>query len=51
MKELEMCTDEYSIEQLEEELEEILYESTLKQMMLAGRSGINKIIQELLGES
>lgn len=50
-EELEMCTDEYSLEQLEEELEVVLYESTLKQMMAAGRSGMNKIIQALLEEN
>ncbi|PEL96947.1 hypothetical protein CN602_25290 [Bacillus cereus] len=50
-EELERRTHECSLEQLEEELEEILDESTLKQMMEAGRSGINKIIQDLLEES
>ncbi|MCQ6530596.1 hypothetical protein [Bacillus mycoides] len=48
-EELEMCIDEFSLDQLEIELEEILDENvTLKQMIGAGRSGINKIIRDLL---
>lgn len=50
-EELDFCTDEFSLEYLEVELEEILDECTLKQIMTAGRSGINKMIQELVEES
>ncbi|OQR53316.1 hypothetical protein [Bacillus sp. CDB3] len=51
-EELEMCIDEITFEQLDIELEEILNENvTLKQMIGAGRSGMNKIIQDLLDES
>ncbi|MBJ8112353.1 MULTISPECIES: hypothetical protein [Bacillus cereus group] len=50
-EELDFCTDEFSLEHLEVELEEILDDCTLKQIMAAGRSGMNKMIQELLEES
>ncbi|PDZ42269.1 hypothetical protein [Bacillus wiedmannii] len=50
-EELDFCTDEFSLEHLEVELEEILDDLTLKQIMAAGRSGMNKMIQELLEES
>ncbi|WP_128856967.1 hypothetical protein [Bacillus sp. CDB3] len=49
--ELDFCTDEFSLEHLEVELEEIMDNFTLKHMMAAGRSGMNKIIQDLLEES
>ncbi|MEK4418413.1 hypothetical protein LW858_29730 (plasmid) [Bacillus cereus] len=50
--ELETLINEFTFEQLEIELEEILNEDiTLAQMIEAGRSGIHKIIQDLLGES
>lgn len=50
-EELDFCTDEISLEHLEVELEEILGDFTLKQIMAARRSGMNKMIQELLEES
>ncbi|PEU82150.1 hypothetical protein CN386_08050 [Bacillus cereus] len=50
-EELDFCTDEFSLEHLEIELEEILDDCTLKQIITAGRSGMNKLILELLEES
>ncbi|PGC90409.1 hypothetical protein [Bacillus toyonensis] len=50
-EELERCIDEDSLEQLAIELEEILCDSSLKEMMGAGRNGIRKMIQDVLEES
>ncbi|PHG57782.1 hypothetical protein [Bacillus toyonensis] len=50
-EELERCIGDYSLEQLAIKIEEILCDSSLKQMMVAGRSGIRKMIQDVLEES